>query len=344
MSARRMAWLLGLLLAAYAAEVRGDRPGFYPGDIPGNGPSRMDSQHRGQHGPTRGGSNWSRPRSSVNMFFGIGPGYYLPPLWANPYPYSNWANWGYGWGGPGGIYYDPATNRTEYYLPPTHAPAELNYGPLAVDRFLGIRRDPFLVPAPAASDLPARDVTPDDIADQLRKSNDESRARARRFLDFGNALFLEQRFHEALQRYKSAIEAAPDLPEAYLREGFALIAVNQYRLAAKSLRIALELDPDYVKFEFRLDALYGDNRLAKTSHLELLARQSLENPTDADLLFLVGLSLYADGEIDRAHRFLTKAADLGGEEAARLLAPLLGKAPPPEAVPAGREEERALDT
>ena len=54
---------------------------------------------------------------------------------------------------PTGIYFDPATNTAEYYLPPTSAPAELNYGPLAIDRFLGIRRNPIVVP-PAAAMVP----------------------------------------------------------------------------------------------------------------------------------------------------------------------------------------------
>ena len=188
------------------------------------------------------------------------------------------------------------------------------------------------------------DVEPADVADKLRKSNDEARARGKRFLDFGNALFREQRFHEALQRYKSAIEAAPDLTEAYVREGFALIAVNQYRLATKALKIALELDPEYVRSQFRLDDLYGDNRLAKTSHLELLAREALENPGDGDLLFLVGMSLYADGEVDRASRFFAKAAELGGAEAVRLLTPVLGKAAPPEVVPAAPDKKDPAST
>ena len=127
-----------------------------------------------------------------------------------------------------------------------------------------------------------------------------------------------------------------------MREGFALIAVNQYRLATKALKIALELDPEYVRSRFRLEDLYGDNRLAKTSHLELFAREALENPSDGDLLFLVGMSLYADGEVDRASRFFAKAAELGGAEAVRLLTPVLGKAAPPEVVPAAPRPTRRI--
>ena len=331
------------LVFCLLAEVRADRPGFYPGNFPGSGPSRVEPQPRGDHGPMRHGNGWPRDRSSVNLFFGMGPGFFLPPPYGFP---SYYPRWGFGYGGPTGIYFDPSTNTAEYYLPPTYAPAELNYGPLAVDRFLGIRRSPLVVapPAAVAPDVTPREVAPAAVADKLRKSNEDARARGTRFLEFGNTLFLEQRFHEALQRYKSAIEAAPDMSEAYVREGFALIAVNQYRLATKALKIALELDPEYVKTRFRLDDLYGDNRLAKTSHLELLAREAIENPVDADLLFLVGMSLYSDGEVERARRFFAKATELGGEEAARLLTPLLGTEASPEVVPAVPDKDPARDT
>ncbi|MHB8973323.1 MAG: tetratricopeptide repeat protein [Pirellulaceae bacterium] len=324
------------------AEVRADRPGFYPGNFPGEGPNRVTPQPRGERGPMRREYGWPRDRGGANFFFGVGPGFFLPPPYGFP---SYYPNWGFGVGGPTGIFFDPSTNTAEYYLPPTYAPAELSYGPLAVDRFLGIRRSPLEVapPAAVAPDVTPREVTPAGVAGKLRKSNEEARARGTRFLEFGNSLFLEQRFHEALQRYKSAIEAAPDMSEAYVREGFALIAVNQYRLATKAFKIALELDPEYVKSGFRLDDLYGDNRLAKTSHLELLAREAIEKPGDADLLFLVGISLYTDGEVERARRFLAKATEFGGEEAARLLAPLLGTAAPPEVVPAVPDKDPAHD-
>jgi tetratricopeptide (TPR) repeat protein len=145
---------------------------------------------------------------------------------------------------------------------------------------------------------------------------------------------LAERFHEALQRYKSAIEAAPDQADTYLRQGFALIAVNQYRLAAKAFKIALQLNPNLIRNEFRLDDMYGVNQLAKAAHLEAVSREALDNPADGDLLLLVGLTLQADGEPARAQRFLLKAAELGGDEVANLLAPLIGAAPPAAKVPA----------
>jgi Tfp pilus assembly protein PilF len=333
--------LVVALLVCLSSVVRAQRPGFYSGSFPGSGSSREPAGPRGESGPMRHGYGWPRQHSGVDFYLGVGPGYYRPPVYGHPYYYPRW---GYGYGT--GIYFDPATNTAEYYLPPIYSPAELNYGPLAIERFLGIRRNPIVMPpsADAAPDAADKDVTPAEVADKLRKSNNESRARGKRFIEFGDALFLRQRFNEALQRYKSAIEAAPDLVDAYMREGFALIAVNQYRLATKALKIAVELDPEFVKSGFRLDDLYGANRLAETSHLETLAREALENPDDADLLFLVGMMLHADGEPERARRFLGKAAELGGPEAARLLSPLLETEAPAEAVPAVQDNAAGIDT
>ena len=70
--------------------------------------------------------------------------------------------------------------------------------------------------------------------------------------------------------------------------------------------------------------------LAKTSHLEELADQALANPRDGDLLFLIGAFLYADGEGDRAVRFLQKAYELADPEGG-FLTPLLVPAAPADA-------------
>jgi tetratricopeptide (TPR) repeat protein len=302
-------------------QVWAERPGFYPGDMPmgrsgrgGGGGEAPAQSHGGHHAPCRphGFAAW-------NTFGNVGWPWLGGATWINPLFVPAW-NVGAFW--PTGIYFNPATNTAEYYLPPTYAPAELSYGPLAVERFLGVRRDLWPAVPPGAVAVEAA-LDAHAVADRLRRSNETSRARGRRFVEAGDALFLQQRFHEALQRYKSAIVAAPDLADAYTRQGCALIAVRQYRLATKAFRIALELDSASLVSRLRLDDLYGDNRLAKLSHLDELARAALAAPDDGDLLFLVGALLHANGEMDRAVRFFEKAAELGGAPAARLLAPLL---------------------
>ncbi len=283
-------------------------------------------------GPMRRGYGWPH-RSSINLFVGAAPGNFFWPMFGVGayYPAFDFPYWG-----PTGIYLDSAAVYGEYYLPPVFTPAELAYGPLAVERFLGVRRDGVVAPPaiPPAAGLPVPAEPADDedrverFAPKLRKSNDSARQLARRFVAFGDALFEQQRCHEALQRYKSAIEAAPDLAEAYYRQGFALIAVSQYRLAAKALRIAVELDPGMSRGDFQLDQLYKDNRLAKIAHLEQLSGEALDRAGNGDMLFLVGMSLLCDGQTEQAQKFLQKAMELGGAGAA-FMAPLLDAAAVP---------------
>ncbi len=319
-------WLVlvgGLYLACGVAPAWADRPGFYPGDMPVGGPGHGgggggghapgQQHHSGPwapHGP-HGCAPWNRPWGIGVPWFG--------GAWINPVVAPMWYFEAY-W--PTGIYFNPVTNRAEYYFPPAFAPAELNFGPLAAERFLGLRRNawPVVPPADVAVDA-ALDAHA--VADRLRKSNASSRARGRRFIASGDALFLQRRYHEAAQRYRSAIAAAPDLADAYTHQACALVAVRQYPLAIKAFRTALELDPESLKSRLRLDELYGDNPLVKTSHLAEAARAALAAPDDGDLLFLVGALLHANDEAERAVEFFVRAAELGGAPAARLLAPLL---------------------
>ena len=314
----------------WTSTTRADRPGSYDKILSGSHPRSAVSPHHAHGGNRQIGSRPNAVRlpgyywpgyRSIGFYVGVGPAY----VYSRVLSYGTYnPGLSYGYWGPTGVYFDSASNYAEYYLPPIYAPAELAYGPRAVERFLGVRSD-AAGPIPPAIIVPESKPAPAEagvLASKLRKSNAASRERAGRFVTFGDALFLKQRFHEAVQRYKSAIEAAPDLSEAYYRQGFGLVAVSQYRLAARALRIAVELDPTLAGKEIQLDVLYGDNRLAKSAHLEQLVAEALERTGDGDMLFLVGMFLYCDGEPERAQKFLRKAADLAGP-AVTFLAPLL---------------------
>lgn len=148
---------------------------------------------------------------------------------------------------------------------------------------------------------------------KLRTSNAEAVARARQFIGFGDEHFRTQEFSDAYQRYKKAASAAPDLADAYFRQGFSLLAMGRYEPAARAFKHGLTLKPDWAKSTFRLDELYGDNRLAKTTHLERLAAEATAHPQNADLMFLLGLGLYFDGQAERARPFFERAAELGAD-------------------------------
>ena len=270
---------------------------------------------------------WGPPWGSFSLFIGPGVGSLSFGTSARAYPWSRYAYPGFPYNtyDPYGIYYNPDTGQSEYWLPPVYMPPEIAYGPSAIQRFMG------LPPAVAASRA-TRPAAPDaaTIRDRVRKSNRVTRDRAMRFVQFGDALFQKQRYHEAVQRYRSAIEAAPDVADAYYHQAYALLATNRLELAAKAFRIALQLDAGVVD-RFRLGELYEHNLIAMDSHLENLARKALAEPGNADLLMLVGLFLHDRGQPDRAAKFLQKARQLAGP-AADFLQPLIDdRAPDPPA-------------
>lgn len=216
-----------------------------------------------------------------------------------------------------GSYYNPGWSS--YYLPPSYVPAEQAFGPQAVRQFLGLDHEvDELAPLP--------DRPPAVAANALRTVEDRpppainlsARARARKALSGGDDWFRKQCFQDALQQYKAAATADPNFAEAYFRQGHALVATNRFDLAAAAFKRALKLRPDLDRDGFRLQTLYADNPIAKTAHLELLARRACEQPQDADAFFLVGLFLHYDGQAERAQKFFARAKTLAGAADAHL--------------------------
>jgi len=193
-----------------------------------------------------------------------------------------------------------------YYYPPVLIPPETIYGPEAVKRFLGMDSGPQVAP-PARP--PAEKKAPEPVP---RSANPETRALAWRFITFGDLHFSNERFGEAYQRYRKAAEIIPELADAYFRQGFALVGAGRYELAAKALKRGIALDPAWPRSDFRFSDLYGGNQRAKDAHLEALAGASEKDANNADLLFLLGVCLFFDGQRDRAALFLQRAGQLAG--------------------------------
>lgn len=244
-------------------------------------------------------------------------------------------DYGYGYGvgyygvySPYGVYYNPAANFAAYSLPPYHEPAELTYGPLAVKQFLGLDRNFAMGPLrerparlPLVGDellaervIAERPIARERIIDRgtIRVSSAEQRRRAEQYIALGDDLFRQQKFHSALQRYKSATQAAPDMAEAFWRQGHAMIATSNFDLAASAFKRALAIDPNIRRDGFTLDHLYGPALMAKTTHIEKLAEWTLENSESADPYFLLGVTLAYDGQGDRAALFFERAQQLSG--------------------------------
>jgi tetratricopeptide (TPR) repeat protein len=156
---------------------------------------------------------------------------------------------------------------------------------------------------PAENNLPLPDVHPPPV----RTSNASSRSRAARLIQIGARHFMSERFHTARERFKDAAQAAPDLAEAHFQQGHALLAMKQFERAATAYRQGLLRNPRWPQSGFCWRDVYGDNELLKKNHLEELALRVAENPLSGDLLFVMGLWLYFDGNPDRARSFFDRA-------------------------------------
>ena len=243
------------------------------------------------------------------------------------YGYDRYHGYGYG--------YDSYPYASPYYYspPPIFLPAEQLYGPLAMQRFMGV--DHWFRPQPKVNVKvnvivpPARDnngvaaagpdkgIAPPAPQKKLpdRGTSPQSNNLAWKFLGYGDALFGQQKYAEANDRYRKASRSAPQLADAWFRQGFAMAAIGRYDLAVGAIKRGLSLDPAWPKSAFRLNDLYGADEMAKNAHLDGLAQAAEEKPTDGDLLFMVGVYLHFDGQADRARKFFQRAAEIAGDDA-----------------------------
>jgi tetratricopeptide (TPR) repeat protein len=192
-------------------------------------------------------------------------------------------------------------------VPPIAAPVGFNAVPLGVAGALPAARPANNQAGPAPALEPPPPPKP-------KTSHAQQKARAGRFIGFGDANFARQKYHAAVERYKTAMEIAPDVAESYFRQAFAQVAMGQYDKAAAAFRRGLRVRSDWAGSPFRLDQIYDGAALAKTSHIERLAGEVEANPFDAELLLVLGMQLFFDGEQARADVFFARAAQLGGNE------------------------------
>jgi tetratricopeptide (TPR) repeat protein len=253
------------------------------------------------------------PRTGT--FGGFSPAFYAPGF------YSSYQSY-YAYGPSFGPYFGPLPYGG--ILPPLWIPPGAMFGPQAVQRFIGIDNPPqFPVPqAQAQSQKGGFGVLAPNpplakAAQKPRATNADSRTRSQRFIVLGDGYFAKQSYSDASQRYKLAVQAAPDMADGYFRQGLALVALGRYDTAARSLKRGLGLQPNWAASGFRLGTLYADNGLAKAAHIEALAQEALRAPS-SDVLFLLGVMLYFDGQGERARPFLVRSRELAAGDDAHL--------------------------
>lgn len=242
---------------------------------------------------------------------------------------GNWGGWGGSWGGYGQFNYGygiPYRNygfsygygsplwggRTfSYSVAPLYVPGQTMYGPGALRDFInggpvgGVVQQPPLGPLPPL----AADVA-NPQPNLPVPSNAEAREKARTWMEFGDRHFGLQDYRDAYQRYKKAAEAAPDLVEPYLLQGQTMLAVGNYEMATRLFNRALTMHPQWAQATFDLKELYARHPAAKASHMEALAAAAEKDPNNGDLMLLVGVQLYYDGQAERSLPFFRKAKEL----------------------------------
>jgi hypothetical protein len=257
---------------------------------------------------------------------------YASPYIGHPYVYDVWP-----------YYLDTGTGPLgPFVVPPLYVPAEqLGFGPQAVRRFMGLDlvRPPVInniLVAPGGGDVAnAANRALGDNANanalippappRVRQSNPKARDRARQFVEFGDAQFRARNLAGAYDRYKKAAEAAPDLGEAWFRQGHVLADLGRYDQAATAFRRGLALRPDWPTGGFRLADLYGDNRAALASMFEAIEQALAARPANANAQYVAAVQLFFDGRLELARTAFQRALKLG--EAASNIEPFLKSSP-----------------
>jgi tetratricopeptide (TPR) repeat protein len=208
------------------------------------------------------------------------------------------------------------------------------YGPRPIMEMMGVEHwfqpqapigpasPPVVPPAPRPEPAPKPPVVRKPLAGAAAEPGGTSQAW--KWLGYGDAHFAAEKYDEALRRYQRAAEAAPKLADTHFRQGFALAVLGQYAAAAAAFKRGLELNPAWPKSKFRLAELYDGNELAKTAHLDALARAAEEEPRSGEKFFIFGVWLHFDGQAEKARTAFQRAAQLAQGEQPHLSA-FLGK-------------------
>jgi tetratricopeptide (TPR) repeat protein len=125
----------------------------------------------------------------------------------------------------------------------------------------------------------------------------DRRPLGQRLIDDGIAAFRAGEYGVALLRFRQS-EADP---RALFLQAQASIAIGKYRHAAQLIQEGLVKNPQWPASGFRPKAeLYANDEDVWKAHRKQLEQVQLNDPTDADLLFLLGYLAWFDGQRDIA--------------------------------------------
>ena len=188
---------------------------------------------------------------------------------------------------------------------------------------------PFNAPGPAVSNVPFNNALNDDLArwkdnNYLPKpsrkiqrhiipSTRHARELSLRNQVKGDEYFKKQDYRRAYDRYKLAASLTKDIAIPHFKKGFALVALKQYNRAAFEFKQGLVLDPAWPVTGEGLISLFGaENVIAKDSMLHQVAEWVKEDIRDPERLFVFGVALHFDGQVEQATDVIRTAARLAG--------------------------------
>ncbi len=292
--------------------------------LPPYHPSGAEGQHRHEQAPTFG--------SGGARFYGGPPrdGISYPGYWT----YNRFSNLGFGGLG---WYYGPLGGYTPYITTP-YANTSFgypNFGPyysyvplapvIRQSRPWNAGLDQFGNPVagnaggnrPAAARQPPPPQPPQEDVEIFKKQpSADALRRSVRYQAQGDEWFLKQNYLQAYGRYKQAVSATPLRAEPRFRMALALAATRNYASAVDEMKRAMRIDPTWPRTGVRLDELFGaDNILSKNAVLHKLASWVGEDIRDPDRLFLMGVLLHFNDNIDKSRIFFEAAFELSPDRA-----------------------------
>ncbi len=147
----------------------------------------------------------------------------------------------------------------------------------------------------------------------------------------GDEQFARQKYAVAAEHYRAAIQKGS--ADAHFRQGFALVALGNYKGAVTAFRNGLTLKQDWTNSPFQLDQIYAPGALDKMN--ARLARKLTDNPLEPNLLASLGMQLYFSGDREKSALYVSQAAQLGAIDATLVdsFLPKEAAADPPPAKP-----------
>lgn len=194
------------------------------------------------------------------------------------------------------------------YYPPIAGDAGAIFGPRAVRDFLGVDNNdaggggnlnPIIQAAAQAPIAPPK------------LSNPTARARAWKFVEYGDRQFKRGDYRQAAERYRKAQTQAPDVADVYFRIGFAEMGAGKYVEAVSAIRDGLALKPDWPNSGFVLEELYPTAESKREVFRQLHAYLE-KNPNDADAQYLLAVLQHFDGQSEAAEVRFRRVVELTG--------------------------------